>query len=98
MIYLSLLGGGTVLVYFFYAIWEFGLFMRVMDDPVKGKLASVLAGYVTASLLSMFAGAGWQAFLYYVMGAVIVGTFAYSRGVKLREQPEADPVLTETFK
>ena len=45
----------------------------------------------------MLLGAGPEAFLYYVLGAVVVGTFAYSRGMKLREQPDNDEELTSTF-
>lgn len=94
---ISLLGGGLLVVYLLTMLWEFALFQRIMDDPVKGKMSSVAAGYLSASLISsILLGAGWPAFLYYIFGAVVVGTFAYSRGMKLRQMQPHDE-LAGTF-
>lgn len=96
---IALLGGGLFLIYLFTAFWEVAVFKRVMDDPVKGKISSVFAAYLTASILSGLVGVNWDAaFLYYIFAAVIVGTFAYRRGMTLRQQPEDPEGLGETFK
>ena len=52
---LGQLVGGIVGVYIMAVIWEFFLFKRVMNDPAHGKLASAIAGYLTASVVYGFA-------------------------------------------
>lgn len=81
--------GAILAVYILYFIWEIALFKRVMDDPVKGKLASSAAGYLTAAAISGFGMAdggpyAWQAFGIYLPAGLIVGFFAYRKGVRLR--------------
>ena len=36
--------GGVIGVYIMAVLWESLLFKRVMDDPVKGKFTSAIAG------------------------------------------------------
>ena len=87
--------GSIVAVYLFHAIWEFALFRRIMDDPVKGKLASVIAAYLTVTAIY---GLGTGAFNpIYLVGAAVVGFFAVRRGIRLRDQPGALDDIEETF-
>jgi len=85
--------GGTIGVYLLYAVWEFVLFKRVMDDPVNGKLGAVVAAYFTASFIAGFGMAdggpfAWYAFALYLIPALIVGALAYQRGSKLRAEQQ----------
>lgn len=82
--------------------WEFVVFKRVMDDPVNGKIASIIAAYLTAAILSGFLRAGDGVFdtqgLYtYFIGAIVVGFFAIRRGFKLRDQLSESEEAAETF-
>ena len=81
--------GGVLGVYLLHALWEFVLFKRVFNDPVAGKLASVLFAYLTASLLYGFGSADGGpfnplGFVVYLLPALVVGVLAYRRGVKIR--------------
>lgn len=92
--------GGVIGVYLLAALWEWALFKRINDDPLKGKLTSVLAAYVTGAALAGFGMADggpyyWGAFLQYLIPSLIVGFIAYRRGLKLRG--DSDPNLVETF-
>jgi hypothetical protein len=98
--------GGLIAVYLLTLLWEFLLFKRVLDDPVTGKMSSVTAAWLTAGTLGGFGMAdggpyAWQAFLIYLFPALVVGGFAYRRGMKLREEMievEADQEeLASTF-
>jgi hypothetical protein len=88
--------GGTLAVFILYAVWEWVLFMRIFDDPIKGKLASVAAAYLSAALVYGFGSANggpWSptGFLIYLPGALIVFVYAWRRATRLTEQPkEAD--------
>ncbi|SNT15972.1 hypothetical protein SAMN06295912_15019 [Sphingomonas laterariae] len=98
--------GGTLGVFVLFVLWEFALFKRVMDDPLKGKMLSVLAAWLTIGGVAGFGLANggpyyWPAFGVYAIPAVIVGTFAYWRGSKLREEIEQAPVsedVIDTFR
>jgi hypothetical protein len=90
---IGMLIGGTIGVYLLYAIWEFALFKRVMDDPVAGKLSAVGAAYFTAGVLGGFGMAdggpfAWNAFAIYLIPALIVGAFAHQRGSNLRVEKD----------
>lgn len=70
-------------------ILEFAIFKRVMDDPVKGKVGSVVAALALIEVLYAWSsharpvypiGAGC-----YLLAAVIWGVFAYNKGVQARE-------------
>lgn len=99
---LGQLAGGTFAVFLLYALWEFLLFKRIIDDPVKGKFGAVIAAYLTASLLYGLLGANGRAFNpsgfgFYLFGAAIVGFFAVKRGMRLRDEPGRDEQIEETF-
>lgn len=83
--------GGLLAILMLSIAWEKALFQRVMDDPVNGKLAAVLAAWLTASAIAGFGMANdgpyyWQAFLEYALPALAVGFLAWRRGEKLREE------------
>jgi hypothetical protein len=83
--------GGLIAVFVLAYLWEFLLFKRVLDDPVKGNVASVIAGWLTAGTIAGFGMANggpfaWYAFLIYLVPALVVGTYAVSRGKKTREK------------
>jgi hypothetical protein len=92
--------GGVLAIFVLYALLEWAVFKRVMDDPVKGKAVSVIGAYVLAVALYGFGaadGGPWNpaGFVIYLPGLLIVGFFAIRRGTKIRD--EADPHLKETF-
>jgi len=99
---LAQFGGGVLGVYMMAVLWEFFVFKRIMDDPVKGKLASVIAGYLTAATIAGLALAGdgpfrFGGFLTYLFGAAVVGFFGVRRGLRLRDRLDREGVLEETF-
>jgi hypothetical protein len=99
---IGLLVGSTIAIYFLYAIWEFALFKRVFDDPLKGKLSSVAAAYLSGGALAGLGMADggpfvWGAFLQYLLPAIIVAIIAYRRGLALRKKSVVDEELHETF-
>ncbi len=94
--------GGIVGVYILHVVWEFLLFKRVFDDPVKGKLASVFAAYLTASIVFGFASANGGpfqpvGFIVYLLGAIVVGVLAYRRGLTVRKSMVDQDEMSETF-
>jgi len=94
--------GGAMAVYLLAALWEWALFKRVMNDPVFGKLASVVAGWLTASAAAGFGFAHggpfvWWATFYYIPGALIVGFIFYRQGMRALEQADDPDELAETF-
>ncbi|WEK47668.1 MAG: hypothetical protein P0Y56_05080 [Candidatus Andeanibacterium colombiense] len=95
--------GGTFGVFLLYVIWEYVLFKRIMDDPVRGKLLSVMAAYLTASVVYGFASARGgpfnpAGFIAYALGAVVVGFFAVRRGVRLKDEMGSEDEVTQTFR
>lgn len=87
--------GGLIAVYLVSKLWEKLLFQRVMDDPVKGKLASVFAGWLTASAIAGFGMADggpyrWFAFVLYGVPAILIAVLAHRSGMKLREQNQVE--------
>lgn len=83
--------GGTLSMFLLYALWEWALFKRVMSDPLIGKIASVVAAYVSGSALAGFGGADggpfyWGAFADFLIPALIVGALAVRRGLALRKE------------
>ena len=87
--------GGLVIILILSKIWEKVLFQRVMDDPVKGKVGSVIAGWLTAGAIGGFGMADggpyqWFAFTIYAIPAILVGFYAHWRGVKLRDADAAE--------
>lgn len=91
--------GSTFAIYVLYAIWEFALFSRIMDDPVKGKTASLMAAFVTANVLTLLL---WGSFstlgvIGDVIGAAVVGFFGIRRGIILRDRQSESEAAAETF-
>lgn len=88
--------GGIVAVMIASKVWEKLLFQRVFDDPIKGKLSSVLAGWLTAGIIGGFGYAddgqyAWWAFAFYLFPAILVGVWFYHKGKKLREENSYTP-------
>ncbi|MCB2086116.1 MAG: hypothetical protein H6920_08920 [Sphingomonadaceae bacterium] len=93
---------GTLGLVFFYLIWDLAFFSRIEDDPVKGKIGATIAAYLTFSVLTGFLGRGDaafdpSAFLYALVPAVIVGFFAWRKGMKLRARSAAESEFVDTF-
>jgi hypothetical protein len=87
--------GGMLAMFLLGSLFEWALFKRVFDDPIKGKLASVVAGYLVGSSIAGFGKADggpyyWPAFFDYAIPAVVVGCFAYVSGKRLKEKIGAD--------
>lgn len=101
---IALLVGATIGTYILRALWEFVVFKRVMDDPLKGKIGSSVAAYLSASVLYGFGAADvdtgafeTSGFLIYLLPALIVGALAYRRGLTLRHGSESSVELEKTF-
>lgn len=95
---LGMLVGGTLGVFILYVIWEWALFMRIFDDPMRGKLVSVAAAYFSAVVIYGFGAANggpWNpgGVIIYLPGALIIFVYAWRRATKLREKS----VEAETF-
>ncbi|WP_395327394.1 hypothetical protein WBP06_10950 [Novosphingobium sp. BL-8H] len=88
---LASMAGGLLGIYLMQGIWEFVLFKRVLDDPVKGKIGSSIAGYLSTCISygftdpdgSSFAASG---FLIYLLPGILVGLYEYRRGLRLRDR------------
>lgn len=81
--------GGIVGVYILQLIWEKLVFMRLADDPLKGKMGSTIAAYISAVTISGFGianGGPWSpvGFITYLPGLLVVGAYSWNRGSKLR--------------
>lgn len=85
------LTGGVLGVYIMYCLWEWALFKRVANDPMIGKLASVVAAYLSASTIyGLLKASGGpfvaSGFVVYLPGAVIIGVIAYRSAQRVRRQ------------
>ena len=94
--------GSLFAIYLLYVLWEFVLFKRVFDDPVKGKICSVAAAYLMDCTMRGFIRADggpfvWGFFLLHLFPALIVGAFAYRRGLALRQGSNPQEGLEATF-
>lgn len=91
---LAMMLGGFVITLFVAVAWEKALFSKINDDPVRGKLSSVAAAWLTCSTIAGFGMAdggpyAWGAFLLYLPPAAVLGLIAYRRALKLREEAAA---------
>jgi hypothetical protein len=87
--------GGMIGIFVVSALVEWAVCKRVFDDPIKGKLTSVLVAYLLGSIGAGYGQANggpyeWGAFFDYAIPAVIVGCFAYVSGKRLKEKMGAD--------
>lgn len=97
--------GAAFAIFVLQTFWEFALFRRVFNDPLAGKLTSVIVAWLTAGTIAGFGMAdggpyAWQAFGIYALGAVPIGLWAVHRGLKLRreiEEAEPDPATADIF-
>lgn len=85
--------GGVFAVFMLYFIWEWALFMRIMDDPMRGKISSAIAAYLTSSILYGFGAANGgpyvlDGFLIYLLGGMAVFAYAWSKANKLKQKPD----------
>lgn len=83
--------GGILAIFVLHAVWEFLLFKRICDDPVKGKLLATAAAYATAVVVYGFGaadGGPWTpaGIIAYLPGAVAVAIYSIVRGRKVRQQ------------
>jgi len=101
MLMLIFFVGAVLAIFVLSWMWEI-LFARVMDDPVQGKLASVGAAYLTASLLyglGITDGRSFNpmGFAYYLAGAIPVALYSVYRGRKVREMADNENAA-DTFR
>lgn len=83
--------GGMLGVYIMYCLWEWALFKRIANDPMIGKLASVVAAYLTAGILFGFMEHFDGSFepsglIVYLPGALITFVIAYRSALRVRRQ------------
>lgn len=93
-------------------LWEWAVMKRVITDPVRSKLYSVFAAYLTASIATAFLLASIEAepaylplpvaFLSALIGhllpTIVLGLVGYSGGRKLREERSLTPAeVKSTF-
>ena len=79
--------------------YEWLIFQRVFDDPVKGKLASVVTALVTMTVsYDWVSGNGafdFGALKIMAVPAIIVGLSGLYRGLKLRRKADVLPGIFE---
>ncbi|MET0248090.1 MAG: hypothetical protein ABW182_15170 [Sphingomonas sp.] len=96
---LGSIAGACLLVYLLQLLWEYLLFMRIMDRPVAGKAASALAAWVTSMAIAFAAQFNP---VWYCIAALIVGALVIWRGVrlerKMQAESEAEDELETTFR
>lgn len=95
--------GCLIAIYALASLWEWALFKRISDNPITGKVSSVVAAWLTGSTLAGFGMAdggpfAWSAFLTYLIPAIPVGFLFYRRGVKIRDVGEGADELEKTFR
>ena len=98
--------GGALAVFILSFVLEKLVFQRINDDPVAGKLNSVLAAWAVASTVWGFNSMHWNGFnpnglWIYGIPAIFIGMYAHSRGLALRElqdEPSLHPFDTEAAK
>lgn len=97
--------GGFLGIYVFSKLIEWAILKRVLDDPIKGKVGSVLAalalGLVVYTLTSYGRANYTSGIASYVFAAAILSFFAYQRGARLRDEQfdyAERPDLEETFR
>lgn len=99
--FIGLVIGGVIGIYLLSSLLEWAVFKRVVDDPVVGKVGSVVAAYAIAvaayGLSSATADGQWNplSILNYLPGAVIVGALKYRAGIKARDY--LDGSFTDIF-
>lgn len=103
MFYVGQIIGGILGIFILFVLWEFALFKRVLDDPLKGKLFSAGAAYLTGATVAGFGGADggpyyWGAFLDYLIPGMVVTAYAFRNGQKARTQTADTAELESTFK
>ncbi len=76
---------GFLGVAFFSYFFEWAIFMRVMDDPVRGKVASLVAALAVGILLSlMSANPAFGVVSSFICAAILL-PYKIWRGMKVRE-------------
>ncbi|HEX6375425.1 MAG TPA: hypothetical protein VFZ91_06865 [Allosphingosinicella sp.] len=91
--------GGFIALGLISLLWEALLFAKVYDDPVRAKLASVGASWLSCSAIAGFEMAdggpyAWRVFLIYFVPALALAPFAVRRGRIDRKKAETDRVAT----
>jgi hypothetical protein len=91
---------GLVGVWLLSTLLEWVIFQRVFDDPVKGKLVSVVVAWIIGCVSYGYNTADggpfqFHGFAIYTVPALIVGFFGWRRGLKLRKALFVDPEIFE---
>ncbi len=76
--------GGALAVGLLTLLIEWAVVKRVMDNPVAGAVASTVAAYLVAVIVSGFGladGGGWESagIVIYAPGAILVGILMWRR-------------------
>jgi hypothetical protein len=84
--------GGFIGIYLLSTLFEWALFKRVMDDPVKGKDSSVLAAWLFSLAASVYAGRDTLVahLIAYTLAALVIGALKHRKGLALRHRIEED--------
>lgn len=85
--------GGLIAVFLLSRLIEWAIVKRVANDPVAGKLISLVAAWFVASTIYGFGSADGgdfvlRGYLIYGFAALILAPLAYSAGVRAREDAE----------
>jgi hypothetical protein len=88
---LGQVAGGVIIIFLLSLLWERLALRHFMSDPLKRKLGSVVAAWLTGSAIAGFGMAdggpyAWWAFGLYLVPAIIVGLVAYARAIKVRQE------------
>jgi hypothetical protein len=97
--YASLAGqiiGAAIAMFLFSWLIEWALFKRILDDPVQGKVGSVVAAWLIASLVHLANDPGYpETFVIYGIPAIAIGIWKYRVGKKARDNFDE---LEDTFR
>ena len=80
--------GGSFLLWVISLVWEGLLFKRATDDPVVGKLCSVVAAWVTAFAIRLGSGFQVPGLMedYDLPALLILSAIAVWAGIRMREK------------
>lgn len=91
--------GGVISVTLLSWLIEWALTSRYFDDPVQGKVASVIAAFAVGLTLYTLNGRDFiTAVLAYGIPAILVGMWKYRSGVRQRDKSSQIDELEDTFR
>jgi uncharacterized membrane protein len=92
---------GCAFVFFLYGVIDRLVFSKLLDDPVKGKLASIVVAWLIAGTLlalvspQQTAGSLLAPYIVFIVPAVLIGIYAYRRGLAIRKAQTVDVSIFE---